>query len=219
MPPMAAEPRMTVTQVRNLVEGTWDEVTRWFSAKPGIFTLPHPEQQLLFEYADRLRRAVRHVVGDHAWDRMYFDATTVTHERALVPLDERRAPIFIDTRKIFGIPSPAPRDDTAPDLAIAIQVLRTAPAQLDLDDDARLRRPGFTPTALHLQGWLLEQHVLHLERLSQSACDGFLFVVYSNDARRRSAVDLREVASWASWQRPSETLWWATRHFRARSRV
>ena len=61
MPPMAAEPRMTVTQVRNLVEGTWDEVTRWFSAKPGIFTLPHPEQQLLFEYADRLRRAVRHL--------------------------------------------------------------------------------------------------------------------------------------------------------------
>lgn len=51
---------MSLTQVRNLAEGTWEEVTRWFSAKPGIFTLPHPEQQLLFEYADRLRRAIRH---------------------------------------------------------------------------------------------------------------------------------------------------------------
>ncbi|MCC6663662.1 MAG: hypothetical protein IT375_07960 [Polyangiaceae bacterium] len=214
---MAPEPLMSLTQVRNLAEGTWEEVTRWFSAKPGIFTLPHPEQQLLFEYADRLRRAIRHVVGDHSWDRMYFDATTVTFERAPLPLDERRAPIYVDTRKLFGIPNPAPRDAAAPDVAVVIQVLRTAPAALELDDDARPLRPGQPPTAVQLQGWLLEQHVQHLEQLSHAACDGFLFVVYSNEARRRSAVDLREVASWASWHQPSETLWWATRHFRART--
>ncbi len=215
---MSSQTPLSLTQVRNIVEGTWDEVTRWFSAKPGIFTLPHPEQQILFEFADRLRRAIRHVVQNHSWDRMYFDATTVTFERVPMPLDERRAPIYVDTRQLFGIPNPAPRDDRAPDIAVVIQVLRSAPENLELDDDARPRRIAFSPTSLRLQGWLLEEHVQHLEQLSQNACEGFLFVVYTNDAHRRSAVDLREVASWASWQRPTETLWWATRHFRAKPR-
>lgn len=215
---MSSQALLSLPQLRNIVDGTWEEVTRWFAAKPGIFTLPHPEQQLLFEYADRLRRAIRHVVQNHNWDRMYFDATTVTFERVPMPLDERRAPIYVDTRQLFGIPTPAPRDERAPDVAVAIQVLRSAPENLELDDDGRPRRLAFTPTSLRLQGWLLEEHVQHLERLSQNACEGFLYVVYANDAQRRSAVDLREVASWASWHRPSETLWWAARHFRARAR-
>ncbi|MFO0564194.1 MAG: hypothetical protein U0263_00955 [Polyangiaceae bacterium] len=207
-----------LNQLRGIVEGTWEEVTRWIAAKPGVFTLPHPEQQLLFEYADRLRRAIRHLVQNHNWDRLYFDATTVTLERALMPLGERRAPIYVDTRQLFGIPNPAPRDASAPDVAISIQVLRAAPAELDLDDDGRPRRLAYVPTSLRHQGWLLEEHVQHLEALAQNSCEGFLFVLYSNEARRRSVVDLREVASWASWHRPLETLWWTTRHFRAKAR-
>jgi len=215
---MTAPTVLSLTQVRNIVEGTWEEVTRWFSAKPGIFTLPHPEQQILFEYADRLRRAIRHIVQNHSWDRLYYDATTVTFERVPVPLVDRRAPIYVDTRQLFGIPNPAPRDERAPDIAVAIQVLRSTPESIELDDDGRPRRLTFTPNNLRLQGWLLEEHVQHLEQLSQSACEGYLFVVYSNDSQRRSAVDLRDVASWASWHRPADTLWWATRHFRARVR-
>lgn len=207
---------LSLAQVRNIVEGAWEEVTHWFCAKPGIFTLPHPEQQLLFEYADRLRRAIRHVVQNHAWDRMYFDATTVTLERVPAPLDERRAPIYVDTRQLFGLANPAPRDERAPDVAVVIQVLRSAPENLELDDDGRPRRIAFTPASMRLQGWLLEEHIRHLERLSYGPCECFLFVVYSNEAHRRSVVDAREVASWASWHKPSETLWWTARHFRAK---
>ncbi|MBK7585677.1 MAG: hypothetical protein IPI67_36510 [Myxococcales bacterium] len=214
MPP----PLLSLAQLRSLAEATWEELTRWFSAKPGIFSLPHPEQQLLFEYGDRLRGHIRGQAQSQTWDRLYFDATTATQDRAPVPLDDSRAPIHIDTRQLFGIPNPAPRDETAPDLAVAIQVLRAPPVSVELDDDGRPRRQTFMPTSVRLQGWLLEEHVRNLEQASQNACEGYLFVVYSNEARRRSAVDLREVASWASWHRPTETLWWATRHFRARAR-
>lgn len=207
-------------QLRNVVEGSWEEVTRWLAAKPGVFTLPHPEQQVAFELADRLRRAVRHMIGNHSWDRLYFDATSLTLDRVPVPFEGKRPPIFIDTRQLFGLSQQAPRDANAPDVAISVQVLRTAPELLELDDDGRPRRQGFMPSSLRRQGWLLEEHVALLEAQANNvACDGYLFVVYSNEARRRSAVDLREVASWASWHRPSETFWWATRYFRARPRV
>jgi hypothetical protein len=209
---------LTLSQVRNLVDGTWDEVAHWFTAKPGIFTLPRPEQQLTFELADRLRRAIRHLVGNHNWDRLYFDSTTVTLERAPIPLDGRRPPIYIDTRQLFGLPSHGTREATTPDLAISVQVLRAATDLLELDEDGKPRKQSYLPASVRLQGWLLEEHVNHLETLSASACEGFLFVVYSNDARRQTPVDAREVASWASWHRPSETLWWTSRHFRAKPR-
>jgi hypothetical protein len=212
------QPPLAVSQVRNLAEGAWDEVVRWFSAKPGIFTLPHPEQQILFELADRLRRAARHLVQNHNWDRLYFDATTVTLERALVPLEGRRPPIYVDTRQLFGLGANAIRDHLAPDLALSVQVLRSAPELLELDDDGKPRKQSYGPASVKLQGWLLEEHVRHLEELSGTACDGFLFIVYSNDAQRQSPVDLREVASWATWQRSSDALWWSSRHFRARAR-
>jgi hypothetical protein len=214
---MSAAAPITLLQARGIVEGTWEEVIHWFSQKPGIFTLPHPEQQILFEYADRLRRALRHIVQNHSWDRVYFDATTVTLDAAPPPLEDRRPPIYVDTRQLFGVPNPAPREDATPDIAVSIQVLRTGPEQLELDDDGCPRRLAALPQSLLLQGLLLEAHVRNLERLSQSACEGFLFVVYSNEARRTSSVDQRDVASWASWHRPSETLWWATRHFRSKA--
>ncbi len=214
-----SETQLSLTQLRHIVESTWDEVARWFSAKPGIFTLPHPEQQVLFEYADRVRRAFRHVVGNHNWDRLYFDASTITLEASPVPFAVgRRPPIYIDTRQLLGVPSGAPRDPSLPDLAVSVQVLRTAPAMFELDDDSRPRRQNWTPTSVRVQGWFLDEHVRQLEELSGSACEGFLFIVYSNEAMRKSAVDLREVASWASWHQPSDTLWWASRHFRAKPR-
>jgi hypothetical protein len=122
-----ASPLLSLAQVRGLADGAWDEVTRWFGAKPGIFTLPHPEQQICFELGDRLRRAIRQMVQNNTWDRLYFDATTLTLERALIPLEGRRPPIYVDTRQLFGLEANATRDHLAPDLAISVQVLRTAP--------------------------------------------------------------------------------------------
>ena len=209
----------SLPQLRQIADGTWDEVAHWLSQKPGVFTLPHPEQQILFEYADRLRRAIRHLVGNHSWDRLYFDATTVSLERALVPLEGRRAPLHVDTRQLFGVAPQAPRDPSTADLAVSIQVLRSTPEYVETDDDGKPRKQSWVPASLRLQGWLLEEHVRHLEGLSENACDGFLFVVYSNDAGRRTPVELREVASWASWHRPGETLWWTSRHFRAKPRA
>jgi hypothetical protein len=214
------EIQLSLPQVRQMVDGTWDEVARWFSAKPGIFTLPHPEQQVMFEYADRLRRTFRHAISNHTWDRLYFDASALTLETAPLPFAVgRRPPLYIDTRQLLGIPTGAPRDPGAPDIAVSLQVIRSAPETLELDDDARPRRQNWTPLNVRVQGWYLEEHVRQLEELSLAACEGFLFVIYSNEARRKSAVDLREVASWASWQQPSETLWWAARRFRARPRT
>ena len=209
----------TFANIRSLLEGTWQEVTHWLLQKPGIFTLPHPEQQVAFELADRTRRAIRQLVSSPSWDRLYFDATTLTLCRAPVTFDGQRAPIYIDTRQIFGLEPQSPRDPSSPDLAVSVQVLRTGPAMLELDDDGRPRRQTYVPTNLRSQGYLLEQHVAILEGTTTNPAEGFLFVVYSNEARRRSVVDLREVASWASWNRPSETFWWATRHFRARPRT
>jgi hypothetical protein len=214
-----SEMQLSLSQVRQMVDGTWDEVARWFTAKPGIFTLPHPEQQVTFEYADRLRRAFRHAVSNHSWDRLYFDASSLTLETSPVPFAVgRRPPIYVDTRLLLGVPPGAPRDPSAPDVAVSVQVLRSAPEMLELDDDARPRRQNWTPNNVRVQGWFLEEHVRQLEELATAACEGFLFVIYSNEARRKSAVDLREVASWASWRESSETLWWAARRFRAKPR-
>lgn len=211
---------VSLNQLRHIVEGTWEEVARWFGAKPGIFTLPHPEQQLLFEYADRLRRAIRHLVGNHNWDRLYFDATTISLSCTPLPAAiGRRPPIYVDTRQLFGLSQHAQRDASTPDLAVGLQILRSSTELLELDDDGRPRRQSWTPSSIRLQGWLLEEHVRHLEDLCANACEGFLFVVYSNEARRRTAVDSREVASWASWHQPTETLWWTARHFRAKPRA
>jgi hypothetical protein len=69
-----------------------------------------------------------------------------------------------------------------------------------------------------MDGALLEERVAQFDRFSRANYDATLFVVYSNEARRRTAVDSRDVASWASWQTPLDTLWWTARHFRAKAR-
>jgi len=153
--------------------------------------------------------------GNPNWDRLYFDATSVTLEGAVMPLHGRRPPIYIDTRQLFGIPEQVARNANAPDIAAALQVLRASPERLELDEDGRARR-GFSAQSLRAQGWLLEQHVAHLNALTEQGCDGYLFLVYSSDPQRASTVDRREVASWASWHQINETLFCASRHFRAR---
>jgi hypothetical protein len=209
-----AEP-VDVQTLRRVAQATWEDVARWFTAKPRIFSLPNPEQQILFEYADRVRASIRKLTRNYSWDRLYFDGSGATlGGYPLAHMVARRPPIYLDTRQLYGLTSGA-RDPTAPDIAVAIQVLRTASELIDLDDDGRPRHQSWMPTNIRAQGKLLEEHVEQLEELSKGACDGFLFVIYSNEARRRTAVDLREVASWASWQQASETLWWAARHFRA----
>ncbi len=206
-------------QLRNLIEGTWEEVARWFIAKPRVFTLPHPEQQILFEYASRLRSAIRAACSQASWDRLYFDASSSSlGTGSVVHVVPRRPPLYIDTRKLYGLDDHGPRQVATPDAAVAVQVLRSAPELLDLDEDGRPRTQRWMPTSMRLQGWLLDEHVAQLEELSGAPCDGFLFVVYSNDARRVTTVDARDVASWASWHQPTTTLWWASRHFRARTR-
>ena len=206
---------LNLGQIRQVVEATWQEVAGWFSAKPRIFTLPHPEQQVLFEFAARLRDSLRAVSQQPSWDRLYFDGSAVSLGTATASYVAQRPPIYVDTRRLFGLPDHAPRQESTPDLAIAIQVLRSAPAVLRLAEDGRPENQRWMPVSIDLQGWLLEEHVAQLEELSASACDGYLFVVYSNEASRRTAVDTRDVASWASWHQPGPNLWWASRHFRA----
>jgi hypothetical protein len=213
----AVQQLVNVQNLRRVVEATWEDLTRWFGAKPRIFALPNPEQQILFEYADRLRANIRSLCGNPSWDRLYFDSSSATlGGYPVAHLVTRRPPIYIDTRQLFGLTSGA-RDASAPDAAIAIQVLRSASELIDLDEDGRPRHQSWMPTNLRAQGKLLDEHVQQLEELAATgACDGYLFVIYSNEARRRTAVDLREVASWASWQPASDTLAWSSRHFRAK---
>lgn len=208
---------LTLPQLRRVVQNSWEEIIAWLVSKPRVSDLPHPEQQILFELACRLRDTLRSLVGNAAWDRLIFDGSSSTlGAHALADAVGRRAPIYIDTRQLFGIAPRQQRIAGAPDVAIAIHVLRASPEIVDLDDDAVPRHQTFMPTSIRTQGWLLEEHVRQLEDITDAPCDGFLFVVYSNTARRRTAVDRREVASWASWHQPSDTLWWASRHFRAR---
>jgi hypothetical protein len=214
---MVATP-LTLSQLRRVIQNSLDELALWFTSKPRVFALPRPEQQLAFELASRLRETLRSLISSPSWDRLYYDASSLSPAYAMADSFGRRPPIYIDTRQLFGLPSRSSRGATAPDVAIALQVLRSAQEALDLDDNGHPRHPTWLPVSIREQGWMLDEHVRQLEQLSQSACECWLFVAYSNDARRKTAVDSRVVASWASWQKPTDTLWWAARHFRAKSR-
>ena len=89
---------------------------------------------------------------------------------------------------------------------------------LELDDSGVPTGQQWLPRSLLESGALLEERVQQMEHLSHAACDGALLVIYSNEAKRRTPVDTREVASWASWQTPIDTLRWTVRHFRAKAR-
>jgi hypothetical protein len=207
----------TLASIRGVVDGVWHEVSRWLLQKPRVFSLAHPEQQILFEFASRLREALRQASGQPRWDRLYFDGSSISLGSGSVShVVGRRPPIFVDTRRLLGLQDTSPRSAANADIAVSLQVLRAPPAQLDLDEDGRPRSQRWMPVSLRVQGFLLEEHVAELERLTASPCDGTLIVIYSNETGRRTAVDSREIVSWASWHQPAPTFWWSSRHFRAR---
>jgi len=209
---------LSVTDLRQIVMDGWSEAVSWFTSKPRLFRLPRPEQQLNFELGCRIRERIRHDSGKRAWDRLYFDGAAcqlseVTHIEAV----GHGVPIYIDAHQLYGLGSRDRRDAHTPDIAIAVHVLRAPGELLDIDEDGRPRHQNFLPQSLRVQGWKLEEQVHAFERMSEEEVASFLFVVYSNQARRQTVVEKREVASWAAWTEVDETLWWTSRYFRQRN--
>ena len=208
---------LTLLQLREIVQLCIEDVATWCAGKPRLFEMPRPEQQIQFELASRLRQALRATAHNPSWDRLSFDASEAA-PGALAGA-RSRPPIFVDTRQLFGVTATTGRSSNEPDLALAVHVLRSSPNSVDFDENGEPAKQTWAPRSLLADGALLEERVLQLDRLSRAGCDGSLFVVYSNEARRFTGVDAREIASWASWQTPSETMWWTVRHFRTKARV
>jgi hypothetical protein len=207
---------ITLQQLRDIVQSCIEDLAAWCVAKPRIFELQRPEQQVQFELAWRLREALRARAGNATWDRLYFDASDPLQSATFGT--PSRPPIFVDTRQLFGVVGAGTRNAAEPDLALAVHVLRSSRQTLELDENGVPTEQAFLPRSLLAEGALLEERVAQFERLAHALCEGALIVVYSNDARRRTAVDTRDIASWASWQAPLDTLWWTVRHFRAKAR-
>ncbi|HEX4335850.1 MAG TPA: hypothetical protein VH062_08055 [Polyangiaceae bacterium] len=206
---------LTLIQLREMVQACLEDVAAWCTGKPRLFDMVKPEQQIQFELACRLRDAIRQRTQNTSWDRLSYDASVAAPGAVAT---KTRPPVHVDTRQLFGVTGTAPRAPTEPDLGLAVHVLRSAPASVELDDNGEPTRQRWLPSSLLADGALLEERVAQLDRFSHASCDGTLFVVYSNESRRRTAVDSRDIASWASWQTPLDTLWWTARHFRAKAR-
>jgi hypothetical protein len=207
---------LTLAQLRETVQSSIDELAAWFVAKPRVFALARPAQQLQFELACRLRDRIRERTENPRWDRLHFDASDGPWASPAIP--SAKPPILVDARQLFGAIAADKRTATEPDVALAVHVLRAPPNSLDYDENGLPLRQAFAPDDLFRESVILEQRVGQFERLSHLNCDGALLVVYSNDARRRTAVDAREIASWASWQTPIDNVWWTARYFRAKAR-
>lgn len=212
---------LTPKQLRRVVERTWLELLPWLGQRSKLFELPHPEQQVLFELGFRLRENIRSLSSDASWDRLYFDASTASDQRTLAyKLTDRRPQLHVETRRLLGVAA-ASREH--PDLAIELAVLRSAPELIDYDDDGHPRHQRWSPLSMLAQGKSLDDSAAYLTQLSRQGVEGFLFVLYSNLAKRRTSVDTRSVASWASWLSvevdgaPVSGLTWASRHFKPRA--
>lgn len=205
---------ITLPGLREIVDSCIEDLASWFVAKPRLFDLPRPEQQIQFELASRLRERLRERTSNPTWDRLHYDAadTGALHAASVT----QRPPIYVDARQLYGSVS-SPRNPSEPDLALAVHVLRTVRKELEFDDEGNPGGQTSIPLPIAVAGALLEQRVAEFDRLSREICDCALLVIYWNDARRRTAIDKREVASWASWQTPLDTLWWTVRHFRAKA--
>lgn len=211
---------LSVADLRQIVTDTWSDVAQWFTAKPRVFRVMRPEQQLNFEFACRLRERLRHDAGQPNWDRLSFDgATCELSEATHLDAVGHGVPIYIDAAQLYGLSSRDRRDaNQAPDIAVAVHVLRAAPELMDLDENGTPRHQEYLPQNMRVQGWKLEERVHALELLSERDVASFLFVVYSNQAQRTTVVEKREIASWAAWTEVDATLWWASRYFRNKSK-
>ncbi|MCA9641828.1 MAG: hypothetical protein KC492_14080, partial [Myxococcales bacterium] len=65
-------------QLRRIVENTWVELMTWLGGRGKLLDLPHPEQQILFELGFRLRENLRSMAQDPTWDRLFFDASSLS---------------------------------------------------------------------------------------------------------------------------------------------
>jgi hypothetical protein len=206
---------LTLPGLREVVDSCIADLASWFVAKPRLFDLPRPEQQIQFELASRLRERLRERTANPTWDRLHYDAadTGAAHAATVA----QRPPIYVDARQLYGSVS-SPRSPAEPDLALAVHVVRSIRSEVEFDENGNPAGQTSLPLPISVAGSLVEQRVIEFDRLSHQACDCALLVIYSNDARRRTAIDKREVASWASWQAPLDTLWWTVRHFRAKAR-
>lgn len=207
---------LTVSQLRRVVQATWDATVLWMIQKPRVLRLPRPEQQIQFELASRLRDTLRRAAEAPSWDRLFFDASGETSAGSRGVFG-RRPTIWLDTHQLFGLDPADPRTPSTPDLALSVHVLRAPPAVLELDDDGRPRDREWVPSSLGVQGLLLEDEVRTFDELSRHGVESWLFIVYANEAQRTTVVDVRAVASWASWKEVSPTLRWAARHFRVKA--
>ncbi len=191
---------LTLAEIRQAITESWNDTVVWFSAKPRIFRLPRPEQQLNFELACRLRERIRRDSGQLRWDRLYFDGAACSlSESTHLEAVGHSVPIYVDAHQLYGLGSRDHRDSHMPDLAIAVHVLRSAHELLDLDEDGRPRHQNFIPQSMRVQGWKLEEQVHTFEQMAEQEVASFLFVVYSNQAQRQTVVEKRDVASWAAW--------------------
>lgn len=208
---------VTLEQLREVLQTTMEELVAWFVAKPRVLSLPHPEQQIQFELAARLREHLRDRTDNPSWDRLYFDGATIAPS-AFAGMLGRHPPIFVDSRQLFGSAGTKSRSPSEPDLAVAVHVIRAAEESIRFDSDGNPLGQAWLPTSIRAQGFILDARVAQLERLSHQCCDCALLVIYSNESKRSTAIESREVCSWASWQKPLDTLWWTLRHFRAKAR-
>lgn len=207
---------LTPADLRRLVAACWESVFEHVARKPRYLAVPRPEQQLQFELAHRLRAEIRQHCQAPTWDRMSYDPLA-EGGAPWGDLEVARAPVALDVRQLLGsqpLNTRSPRWESA---VVAVHVLRSAPELIDFDSEGLPRHQRWLPTGLREQGRALERRVSDFESLSEATTEAFLFVVYANFGKRTTAVERREVASWASWQKPSESLWWASRYFRARS--
>jgi hypothetical protein len=208
---------LSFSDLRQTVTDTWDELVPWFKGKPRLFRLPRPEQQLSFEFACRLRELIRKRSDLARWDRLFFDgACCDPSEMSQLSGVGYGLPIYVDAHQLYGVSQRDRRDHSQPDIAIAVHVLRAAHELLDLDEDGCPRHQDYLPRSMHIQGCQLEEQVRALEHKSGQDVAGYIFVVYSNQAQRKTAVERRDVASWAAWTEEDPTLWWTSRFFRQR---
>jgi len=210
--------QLTTTDIQSNITETWEGICAWVARKPRLLALPRPEQQIGFEFACRLREALRGACRFPKWDRLFFDATySIASETTHVDGVGRQPPIYLDTHQLIGrLPNAAP-DSTLCDFAVAVHVLRASHELLDLDEDGRPRHQMWLPQSMLLQGARLEEQVREFERLAERGVEGYLFVLYVNQANRKTAVDSRAVASWATWRELGTGLSATSRRFRVRS--
>jgi hypothetical protein len=201
------------SEVRNLIQECWAHVLARLAVRPHLADLRRPEQQLLFEFATGLRRAVRHTAESPSWDGLVVDGLAMTDFLDVEP-PLQGAPILLRTE---GLLATEAGQLAAGDIALAIHVLRAAPELLDFDEAGCPRHQLWTPTPMAVQGRLLEQRVAWCEAISEAGHEAWLGVVYFSVSGRRTGVESRQIASWASWQNITPTTLASSRRFRSRS--